>query len=69
MKVDLPAVGANLHDHTLTFGPAVAFKSRDDGKPGKGWFDWELGELTKFFANRTGMFMSTCSVLGLSFIQ
>ncbi|XP_003738960.1 uncharacterized protein LOC100900525 [Galendromus occidentalis] len=69
VKVDLPSVGANLHDHVLSFGQAVSFKSRKNERPGKGWFDMELGELHKFFANRTGMFMSACGVLGLSFIH
>lgn len=64
VKVDLPGVGQNLHDHVLVFGQGVVFP-----RAAKGWHDWELSELYKFFTNRTGLFLSPAGVLGVGFVQ
>lgn len=68
VEVELPGVGANLHDHVLAFGQGVVFPEAFAGK-GKGWQDWELSELYKFFTNRTGFFLSPTGALGVGFVQ
>lgn len=69
IKVELPGVGGNLHDHVISFGQGVVFPKAAATGRRKGWHDWELSELYNFFTNRTGFFMSSTGALGVGFVQ